>query len=290
MSDYIIRVTAAEGSIRAFFATTRETANEAQRLHQTSPVVTAALGRMLTAGAIMGTMLKGDDILTLSIKGDGEMRGITVTADSLGRVKGYPINPIVDIPLKQNGKLDVSGAIGEGTLSIIKDIGLKEPYVGMIPLVSGEIAEDLTYYYAKSEQIPTSVALGVLVDRDYSVKQSLGFIIQLMPDATDDAIEKLEDRLRSLPNLTSLMEDGKSIEEIMELIFEGLSPSINETVETSFYCNCSREKVEKALMGIGHEELTDIINEDKKATLHCHFCQKDYEFDETYLRELLSKI
>lgn len=288
--DYILRATAGEGSVRVFIANTKETVQQAFLHHQTSPVMSAALGRALTAVAIMGSMLKSEsDLITIKIKGDGPGKGLLVTGDSKARVKGYPLNPIVDIPLKPNGKLDVQTALGEGSLTIIKDMGLKEPYVGQIPLVSGEIAEDLTYYFAKSEQTPSAVSLGVLVDRDYSIKQAGGFIIQVMPDADENIIANLEQKLQTLKPFTTLLEEGNSIEDILNIILGDFGVKVLDKIPVSFYCNCSKERVEKALISIGKEEIETILKEDKKATLHCHFCNKDYDFDETDLKNLLDE-
>lgn len=286
--DYILRATAGEGSVRVFVATTKNTVQEAFERHQTSPVMSAALGRALTAVSIMGSMLKSDtDLVTIKINGDGLGKGLVVTSDNKSRVKGYPLNPIVDIPLKPNGKLDVQTALGEGSLMVIKDLGLKEPYVGQIPLISGEIAEDLTYYFAKSEQTPSAVSLGVLVDRDYSIKQAGGFIIQVMPDADENIITSLEEKLATMKPFTTLMEEGNSPEDISNLLLGEFNLNILDKIPVSFYCNCSKERVEKALISIGKEELENIIEEDKKATLHCHFCNKDYNFNENELKELL---
>lgn len=291
MSDYVVRATAFNGSIRAFAANTKETLETARKCHNTSPVVSAALGRLLTAGAIMGTMLKGEkDIVTLQIKGNGPLKGLVVTADSKGNVKGYPFEPVVEIPLKPNGKLDVSGAIGKGFLSVIKDIGLKEPYSGQLELVSGEIAEDLTYYFAKSEQTPSAVGLGVLVDIDRSIKQSGGFIIQIMPGADETLIKNLEENISNALSVTDMLEEGKSAEEILEFLIGKENITFTEKKEVRFYCNCSRERVEKALISIGREEIKKIIDEDKKATLHCHFCSKEYNFTEDDLNNILKSI
>lgn len=288
--DYILRATAGEGSVRIFIANTKETVQKAFLHHKTSPVMSAALGRALTAAAIMGSMLKSDnDLITIRINGDGPGKGLIVTGDNKARVKGYPFNPIVDIPLKPNGKLDVQGALGEGNLTIIKDMGLKEPYVGQIPLVSGEIAEDLTYYFAKSEQTPSAVSLGVLVDRDYSIKQSGGFIIQVMPDANENIINSLENKLATMKSFTTLLEEGNTIEDILNMLVGEFGLNILDKIPTSFYCNCSKERVEKALISIGKQELKNIIEEDKKATLHCHFCNKDYNFNEEDLINLLNE-
>lgn len=288
--DYILRATAGNGSVRVFVADTRETVEKAFECHKTSPVISAALGRALTGAAIIGSMLKGeDDVLTLQIKGDGPAGTITVTSDSKSRVKGYAANPIVDLPLKADGKLDVGTAVGQGTLTIMKDMGMKEPYVGQIPLTSGEIAEDLTYYFAKSEQTPSAVALGVLVDRDYTIKQAGGFIIQIMPDADEDTIFSLEIKLHEIEPVTTMFEKGMSAEDIMDYLIGDLQPNILDKVPVEYYCNCSREKVEKALVSLGKKEIAKIIEEDGEATLHCHFCNKDYKFSEEDLLKLIKE-
>ena len=290
MQDYIVRGTAMGGFIRVFAATTKNLAGEAQKIHGTSPVATAALGRMLTAGSMMGAMLKNDDdILTLNIRGDGPLGGVVVTADSSSYVKGYVHNPIVDIPLKRAGKLDVGGAVGSGTLTVIKDLGLKEPVSGQIALVSGEIAEDITYYFAVSEQVPSAVVLGVLVDRDYTVKQAGGLILQVMPGADEDAIAHLESKVSNLPPITTLLDDGKSPEDILEIIFAEHDMEIHDKILPAYQCNCSREKTKIALQSVGKDELIAILEEDKGANLHCHFCNKDYYFDEADIKALLLK-
>lgn len=288
MDDYIIRATAANGQIRAFFATTKNMVEDARKIHFTTPVVTAAIGRTMTATAIMGLMLKNDtDIITVQIKGDGALKGIVATSDNKANVKAYVYNPYVDLPLNAKGKLDVSKAIGSGTLSIIKDIGLKEPYTGQIPLVSGEIAEDLTYYFAKSEQTPSVVALGVLVDVDTSVKQSGGFIIQLMPNTDENIIETLEQKIQTIQSVTQMLEDGKTPEDMLNLILGDFGINILDKLSTRFYCNCSRQRVEKALISIGLKDLNDILKNDKKAQLHCHFCNKEYDFNEEELKKII---
>ena len=288
MEDYIIRATAANGAIRAFAVTSKNTVETARSLHNTSPVATAALGRLLSAAAMMGIMLKGEkDLLTLQIRGDGPLQGIVVSSDSEANVKGYVFNPYVEVPDKYEGKLDVSKAIGKGNISVIKDIGLKEPYCGQIELVSGEIAEDLTYYFAKSEQTPSAVGLGVLIDRDTTVMASGGFIIQLMPDAGDEIALKLEEKINRTPYVTTLLDMGYTPEDVLKLILGDFNLEINEKKEMRFYCNCSRERVEKALISLGKDELTKIIEEDKKAQLHCHFCNKEYNFNDDELREIL---
>ncbi len=288
--DYCLRVTAKNGAIRGFFSSTKNIANESFQRHKTSPVVTAGMGRLLTATSIMGLMQKGEkDLVTLTFKGDGPVKSLLATASSNGNVKGYPNVPVVDIPLKENGKLDVSGSIGYGTLSIIKDMGLKEPYSGQIPLISGEIADDLTYYFAKSEQVPTSVALGVLVDTDYSVKASGGFIIQLMPFCEDEVIEELEKKLQNLPPISKMLDSGMTPHDIANEILGDMELEILEENEIKFECNCSRERVEKALISVGKTEIEDILATDKKAQLHCHFCNTNYEFNEQDLIKILNE-
>lgn len=279
MSDYIIRATAADGQIRAFTATTRDLVEYARSVHNTSPVATAALGRLLTAGAMMGVMMKGEkDILTLKIQGDGPIEGLTVTADSAGNVKGYVFNPSVMLPPNAQGKLDVGGALGVGVLSVIKDIGLKEPYVGQTILVTGEIAEDLTYYYATSEQTPSSVALGVLMNRDNTVKQAGGFMIQLLPGASEEAISALEKKLGEIQSVTSMLDKGKTPEMILEYILGDFGLEMNEKLPAKFYCKCTRERVEKALISIGEKEIKDMIQDGKPIEVNCHFCNKNYTF------------
>ena len=279
MADYIVRATAGEHQIRAFAATTREMVEQARQAHNTSPVATAALGRLLTAGSMMGVMMKGeDDLLTLKIQGSGPIEGLTVTADSKGDVKGYVYNPGVMLPPSQAGKLDVGGAVGEGVLSVIKDIGLKEPYVGQTILVGGEIAEDLTYYYAASEQTPSSVALGVLMNKNNTVKQAGGFIIQLLPGASEAIIESLEKKLGEITSITELLDEGNTPEMILEHILGAFGLAMMEQVPPRFYCNCDKARVEKALVSIGRKELREMIDEGKSIEVNCHFCNKNYEF------------
>jgi len=285
--DRIVKATAANAQIRIFAADTRDTVEEARNRHDTTPVATAALGRLLCAGAMMSTMQKGeDDLLTLKITGDGPLGAITVTADSNANVKGYVANPKVDLPLNAVGKLDVSKAVGNGRLDVIRDMGLKEPYVGQTPLISGEIAEDITYYFANSEQVPSSVGLGVLVDRDLSVKRAGGFIVQLLPFASEEVIEKLEENLKQISAVTTFFEQGGTPESLIETLAAGMEPNITETVPVRFYCNCSRERVEKALISIGKEELNSMIEEGKPVTLNCGFCNTDYTFTPEELKEL----
>ncbi len=279
MKDYIVRATAAGAQIRAFAATTRNLVEEARKAHNTSPVMTAALGRLLTAGAMMGVMLKGEkDLLTLQIRGDGPGRGLMVTADSLGRVKGYPLAADVILPANSQGKLDVSGAMGSGILSVIRDMGMKEPYVGQTPLQTGEIAEDLTYYFAASEQVPSSVGLGVLMERDNTVKQAGGFILQLMPDTEEAVVARLEENLAKVSSVTTLLEEGNTPEQILRLLLEGLDVELTDTLETKFFCNCDKSRVEKALISIGREELQAMIDEGREIEVNCQFCNRHYVF------------
>lgn len=288
MADYIVRATAANAQIRAFAATTRETVEKARQMHETSPVITAALGRLLTAGSMMGSMLKGDkDVLTLQIKGDGPAKGITVTADSNANVKGSPMVPQVMLPPNAQHKLDVGGAIGAGYLSVIKDMGLKEPYVGQTELQTGEIAEDLTYYFATSEQIPSAVGLGVLMEKDNTVKQAGGFIIQLMPFAEEEVIEKLEQKLVNIKSVTSMLDEGNTPEQILELLLGDLELEIMDTIPTQYYCNCDKERVEKAIISIGKKEIAEIIQDGEPIEVKCQFCNTAYTFDIEDLKKMI---
>ncbi|MDO5349094.1 MAG: Hsp33 family molecular chaperone HslO [Lachnospiraceae bacterium] len=290
MSDYILRATAADGQIRAFAATTRDMVETARAAHNTSPVATAALGRLLTAGAMMGVMMKGeDDLLTLKIQGDGPIQGLTVTADSKGDVKGYVFNPSVMLPPNEKGKLDVGGALGLGVLSVIKDIGLKEPYVGQTILVTGEIAEDLTYYFATSEQTPSSVALGVLMNQENTVRQAGGFILQMMPGASEDVITRLELKLKEITSITTLLDVGNTPEMILEYVLGEFGLEINDKIPTRFFCNCTKSRVEKALISVGRKDIQEMIDDNKPIQVNCHFCNQNYEFSVEELRELLKK-
>ena len=278
MSDYIVRATAANDAIRAFAITSKDLVEEARERHNTSPIVTAALGRMLSAGSMMGVMLKGeDDLVTLQIQGSGPMKGITVTANSKGEVKGFPNVSVVDLPPK-NGKLDVGGAIDLGIMRVIKDMGLKEPYVGTVELQTGEIAEDLTYYYAVSEQIPSSVGLGVLMNKDNTVNCAGGFIIQLMPFTSEEVIAKLEENLQTLPSVTDMLSSGKTPEQMLETVLAGLDIDFKETYEVCYKCDCSRDRVIKSLASLGNEDMDDIIADGKPVEVRCQFCNEAYEF------------
>lgn len=288
MADYIVRATAANNQIRAIAATTRDLVEEARSLHNTSPVATAALGRLLTAGAMMGSTMKGDkDLLTLQIGCSGPIKGLTVTADSKGNVKGYVNEPNVMLPANEKGKLDVGRALDLGVLSVIKDLGLKEPYVGQTNLVSGEIAEDITYYYATSEQVPSSVALGVLMNKDNTVKCAGGFIIQLLPFAEEEVVNRLEQKIGEISSITSLLDQGMTPEMILEEVLGEFGVQFNETMPTRFDCNCSKERVQKAIISIGKKDIQEMIDDGKPIEVNCHFCNKNYTFSVDDLKEML---
>lgn len=294
MSDYIIRGTAAGDSIRFFAMSSDTIVARAKEAHKTSNVMTAALGRLLTAGALMGAMQKNDtDVLTIQISCGGPAGGLTVTSamgsDGSVCVKGYPNNPDVDIPLKPNGKLDVSGALGPGILTVIKDLGLKEPFSGQTELISGEIAEDITYYFVNSEQVPSSVALGVLVKPEGEVICAGGFIIQLLPFASDEVIDELEKRLNSLEPVTTLLLKGMTPEDIMQNIFGDFDLRINDKIPARFYCDCSKERVKKAIQSIDAADIKEMIDDGKPIEVNCHFCGKNYYFDVEELKEILSE-
>ena len=286
--DYLIRATAAGDTVRAFAVRSTEMAAVARETHRTLPVVTAALGRLLSAGAMMGSMMKGEnDKLTLQMKGDGPIGSLTVTADSHGNIKGFPANPAVDIPRKYAGKLDVGGAVGKGVLTVIMDLGLKEPYNGQVEIQTGEIGDDLAYYFTVSEQTPSAVGLGVMVDTDSSVKHSGGFIIQIMPNASEETISALEEKLNGAPSVTSMMEEGLKPEDILEYYLGGLGLQINETMPVRFHCDCSKEKVGRALATISTKDLEDIINDGEEIEVKCYFCNSAYTFGIDELREIM---
>lgn len=290
MSDYLVRATAAGAQIRAFACTTKGVVEAARQAHDTSPVVTAALGRLLSAGAMMGSMQKGEeDLLTLQIKGDGPMQGLLVTADSKGGVKGYANVPDVILPANALGKLDVAGAVGHGTLSVIRDMGLKEPYVGQTLLQTSEIAEDLTYYFASSEQVPSSVGLGVLMERDNTVRQAGGFIVQLMPFAEDGAIDRLERNLSGITSVTAMLDAGDTPEQMLGRILEGLDCEVTDTCPVAFSCNCSKERIEKVLISLGKKEIQDMIHEGREVEVNCHFCNTHHRFSVEELKGIYRK-
>lgn len=289
--DKLVRGSSTDGSIRVFAAITTELVNEAHRIHNTSATASAALGRLLTGAAIMGAQLKSEsDSVTLQINGEGPLGIMIAVTDSSSRVRGYAANPQADLPLNASGKLDVGGAVGPGFLSVVRDLGLKEPYIGRTPLVSGEIAEDMTYYFAKSEQVPTAVALGVLVDTDLSIKAAGGYMIQLMPEATEETAEKLTNIIENAPSVTEMIESRMSAEDIAFSITNGFDMLIeNNAVHPEYKCKCSRERMERALISIGKQEIEDIIKEQGEAEMSCQFCDKKYHFDKSELEELFKK-
>lgn len=289
MKDYIVRATAADSQVRAFAITSGELVEEARKRHNTSPVATAALGRLLTGGAMMGSMMKNEtDVLTVKVRGNGPLEGITVTADSHANVKGYVENPDVMLPPK-NGKLDVGGAVGIGIMQVIKDMGLKEPYVGDTMLVTSEIAEDLTYYFASSEQVPSSVGLGVLMEKDNTVKCAGGFIIQMMPFAKEDTVAKIEENLKMVTSVTELLDKGYTPEQILKELLGNVGLEITDTIPTQFYCNCSKERVEKAVASIGRKDIQEMIDERKDIEVKCHFCNSAYHYTIEDLKQIIKR-
>lgn len=289
MTDYIVRATAADGQIRAFAAYTKDVVEEARRRHNTSPTATVALGQLLTAGTMMGAMMKNDtDILTLQIRCDGLLGGLTVTADNQGNVKGYAVHPDVDVPVK-NGQINVADALDLGVLNVIKDMGLKEPYVGQTILETSEIAKDLTYYYMNSEQVPSSVGLGVLMNKDNTVKCAGGFIIQLMPFAEDATIDKLEENLKNVTSVTELLDHGCTPEGLLEALLGNLGIEVLDTLPTQFHCNCSKERVEKAVASVGREDLQAMIDDGEDIEVKCDFCNSTYKYTVDELKEILKE-
>ena len=286
--DYIVRASAASAQVRAFAAATRGVVERARQIHDMSPVVTAALGRLLTGGAMMGVMLKGEnDLLTLQVKGDGPVGGLTVTADAKGNVKGYANAPQVILPANEKKKLDVGGTVGSGILRVIKDMGLKEPYIGQTVLQTGEIAEDLTYYFATSEQVPSSVGLGVLMNKDNTVRQAGGFILQLMPFAEEWVIQTLERNLARFSTVTTVLEEGNTPEQMLEKLLDGLDMEITDTVEANYFCGCSRKRVERAIISIGRHEIGEMIAEGREIEVGCQFCDRKYTFSIEELKDML---
>lgn len=288
--DYMVRATAMDGEIRAFAVTSKDTVETARQIHDTYPTATAALGRLLSAGLMMGADMKDDDdLITVKIDCQGPIKGLLATADRNGHVKGYVSNPAVDLPPNDKGKLDVGGALDLGVLSVIKDIGLKEPYIGQTILITGEIAEDITYYYATSEQIPSSVALGVLMNKDNTVRQAGGFMIQLMPGAGDETAEALEKKIGEIDGITSMLDKGMSPEDILTYILGDFGLRINERTDCSYRCDCSRERVLRALLSIGKKDLEEMIEENKDVEMECHFCGRKYTFTPEELKELVKE-
>lgn len=290
MTDYMVRAAAADAQVRAFAATTKDIAETARQAHNLSPVITAGLGRLLTAGVMMGGMLKGDsDLLTLQVKGGGPVHGMTVTADAAGHVKGYADVPDVILPANAKGKLDVGGAVGPGTLSVIRDMGLKEPYIGQTALQTGEIGDDLTYYFATSEQVPSSVGLGVLMEKNNTVRCAGGFIIQLMPFASEEVISCLEKNLANVSSVTALLDQGLTPEQMLLRVLDGLAVEFTDKTPCSFVCNCSKQRVEKALISIGRKEIREMIEDNKPIEVNCHFCNKNYTFEVDELKAIEKK-
>jgi len=287
--DKLIRATAKGGQVRIVAAITTDLVNEGVRMHSCAPTAAAAFGRMLTAGTLMGSMLKSEqDSLTLQIDGGGEARGIVVTAHTDASVKGYIGNPNVDLPANKQGKLDVGGAVGtDGYLRIIRDMGLKEPYIGQVPISTGEIGDDLAYYFTVSEQTPSAVGLGVLVDTDMSIKASGGFIIQMMPDADEFLADIITYRLEEIPSITEFITKGMNIEEILKFIFEDMELKIHDEIKPMYKCDCCRDRVERALISIGKKDLEELYNDGKMEELKCHFCNKNYEFSHEDIGKLL---
>lgn len=289
MTDYIVRATAANTQLRAFAVITTELVETARQHHNTSPVATAALGRLLTGGVMMGSMMKNQqDMLTLQIKCGGPIGGLTVTADSQGNVKGYVNNPDVLLPPK-NGKLDVGGALGPGFLNVIKDMGLREPYSGQTILQTGEIAEDLTYYFATSEQVPSSVGLGVLMEKNNTVRCAGGFIVQVMPFIEDEVLNRLEENIKKICSVTAMLDNGHTPEEMLGEVLEGLDVEIVDTLPAQFYCNCSKERIEKAVISIGEKDIQSMIDDGEDIEVKCHFCNTAYNYTVGELQELLKK-
>ncbi len=292
MNDYLVRAVTEDGSVRAFGCFCKASVDTARNFHSTSPVATAALGRVLCASAMMGAMLKGEkDLVTLQMTGGGPLGRVLAVSGPDLKIKGYVDNPGVDIPLREDGKLDVGSAIGkDGFLTVITDLGLKEPYIGKIPLVSGEVGDDLAKYFAISEQVASVVGVGVLVDRDLSVKNAGGILIQVMPDALDETIDKLEENIKNIKSITDMLEEGKSIEDILSIALSGINFHFTEKSDVEYKCNCSRERVRKVLASIGKDELTDILEKEGFAELGCQFCSEKYQFDKEELKQILSEI
>lgn len=290
MSDMLTKAITKDGFLKISAVVTTETVNAAHRFHQTMPTATAALGRLLSVGLLMGDNLKEDDAnLTLQMRGDGPLGMLVVVADSEGGVKGYVANPAADLPLREDGKLNVGAGVGKGTLSVIRDLKMREPYIGQIPIQTGEIGDDLAYYFMQSEQIPSVVALGVLVDRDYTVACAGGFLIQVMPGCDEKTLTKLENSLQGLMSVTEMLSQGMSGEEIIRYVMLGFDVEMLETKPVGYRCNCGRERMERALVSLGKKELEDLIAEQGEAEIVCHFCNRAYHFDKAELTAMLAK-
>ncbi|MFC3040961.1 Hsp33 family molecular chaperone HslO [Virgibacillus xinjiangensis] len=288
MKDYLIKATAHRGMVRAYAAATTNTVEEARRRQDTWATASAALGRTLTITAMMGAMHKGEDSITVKVEGDGPLKAIITDGDAHGHVRGYVGNGHVDFDLNEKGKLDVARAVGtEGSISVTKDLGLKDFFTGEVPIVSGEISEDFTYYFANSEQVPSAVGAGVLVNPDHTILAAGGFIVQVMPGVEEDVITRLEEQIKFLPPISTLIREGKSPEEILQQLFGEDDLKIHENMPVEFRCRCSKERVEQAIIGLGNEEIQAMIDEDHGAEANCHFCNETYHFSEEDLRGLL---
>ena len=288
--DYLVRATAAEGQVRAFAVNSTDMVSYAQKVHGTTPVASAALGRLLTGGVMMGSMMKDEgDLLTLQVRSEGPLKGMIVTADSQGHAKGSVTVPTADVPPKYAGKLDVGAAVGPGILQVVRDLGLKEPYSSQVPLQTGEIGDDLTYYFAMSEQVPSAVGLGVLVDTDWSILTAGGFIVQLMPFAEEGTIEKLEQNVGAISSVTDLLQEGYTPEMLLEKVLDGMSLEITDKMPVSFYCGCSKERFAGALEGIQAKDLQEMIDDGEPIEVVCHFCNSKYTFTPDELREILAR-
>ncbi|ABO49877.1 Hsp33 protein [Desulforamulus reducens MI-1] len=290
MQDYLVRAVASDGNFRIFSARTTNTVEEARTRHNSWPVATAALGRTMTAALLMGANLKGEDTLSIRVLGDGPLGAIIVTSNAKGEVRGYVQEPQIHLPSTPEGKLAVGAAVGKGHLHITKDLGLKEPFTGSVELVSGEIAEDFAHYLTTSEQTPSAVSLGVLVDTDNSVVAAGGLILQLLPGAGEEVLEILEQNLRQLPHLSSLIKNGETPEDIIKRVTKGIEMKFLESNPVGFSCQCSRERLENLLVGIGKDEVTSMLQEQGAAEINCHFCAENYHFDKKDLQRILKRI
>lgn len=291
MADYLVRGLAYDGSIRVFAVDSTETVGEAQQRHMMWPTATAAVGRLMTGGVMFGAMLKGDDKVVLKIDGGGPLGPILVDSNANGGVRGYAKNPQTHLELNAKGKLDVGGAVGtDGMFSVIKDLGMRDFFTGQSPIVSGEVAEDLTYYFAVSEQLPSSVGLGVLVDTDNSVLAAGGFIVQVMPNAEEEAISKLENRLATIEPVSKMIQRGLSPEAILHEIFGEDNIEILDKMPVKFDCNCSKERFAEGIMGLGAEEIKEIIDEEGKAETQCHFCLETYNYSKEELEAMIDEL
>ncbi|HLQ74097.1 MAG TPA: Hsp33 family molecular chaperone HslO [Bacillota bacterium] len=291
MGDYLVKATAFDGHIRAYAVQSTDTVEEARKRQDSWATTTAALGRTLTITSMMGAMLKGDDSLTVKVEANGPIGAIVADGNADGEVRGYVTNPHVHFDLNEQGKLDVARAVGtEGHLTVTKDLGLKDYFTGQVEIISGEISEDFTYYFANSEQVPSAVGAGVLINRDHSVLAAGGFIIQVMPGVDEEMIERLEDNIQSIPPISKLIEEGYTPEQILEKLFVDEQLTIHEKMPVSFKCKCSLERVERAIVGLGADEINAMIEEDHGAEVNCHFCNETYDLSEEDLQQLLEKV